>query len=90
MPAPGAANIDDGVLIDLSTPRNIECHADRSVVVVGSGNRWGDVYRHLNPYAVTVVGSRVLDVGVGGMILGCRLIAYSTCFVRHNAYWCSY
>lgn len=64
MPAPGAANIDDGVLIDLSTPSDIEYHADRSVVVVGSGNRWGVVYRHLDPYAVTVVGGRVLDVGV--------------------------
>lgn len=90
MPAPGAANIDDGVLIDLSALSNIEYHAGRSGVVIGSGNRWGDVYRHLDPYAVTVVGGRVLDVGVGGVVLGCKLIPYSTCSVRHNACWCSY
>jgi hypothetical protein len=44
-------------------------------VTVGSGNRWKDVYTYLDQYAVTVVGGRVFDVGVGGLTLGCKELA---------------
>ncbi|CAJ2510340.1 Uu.00g050430.m01.CDS01 [Anthostomella pinea] len=73
-PVPLGANIDEGgVLIDMSNFNTVEYHANSSVAVVGSGLRWGEVYTQLDPYNVTVVGGRILDVGVGGLILGSGL-----------------
>ncbi|KAI0403372.1 putative FAD-binding oxidoreductase [Xylaria palmicola] len=72
-PAPLGANINDGVLFDLSGLNRIEYHAQRGVAVVGTGMRWGDVYQYLDQYNVTVVGARILQVGVGGLILGSGL-----------------
>ncbi|KAJ9402605.1 CAZyme family AA7 [Paecilomyces variotii] len=69
-PSPLAANIDTGVLIDLSGLNQIVYHADRGVVEVGTGLKWSHVYAYLDGYNVTVVGGRDLDVGVGGLILG--------------------
>ncbi|KAL8821629.1 MAG: hypothetical protein Q9223_000372 [Gallowayella weberi] len=70
MPSPLGANINDGVLIDMSRFRGVEYDAANSVVKVGAGQRWKDVYQRLDTHNVTVVGGRVLDVGVGGLILG--------------------
>ncbi|KAL7624894.1 hypothetical protein AAE478_004108 [Parahypoxylon ruwenzoriense] len=67
---PGAANINGGALIDLQKFNAVEYDADKSVAVVGSGLRWKEVYAQLDPYNVTVVGGRVVDVGVGGLTLG--------------------
>ncbi|KAI1878936.1 hypothetical protein JX265_003113 [Neoarthrinium moseri] len=73
LPAPGAANIDDGILIDLSRFDRVQYDAAKSLVSVGSGQRWGNVYSQLDQHNVTVVGGRVLDVGVGGLTLGSGL-----------------
>ncbi|KAK8100145.1 FAD-binding oxidoreductase [Apiospora kogelbergensis] len=73
MPVAGAAMADHGVLIDMSRFANIDYDKEKNQVVVGTGLRWKDVYGYLDPYEVTVVGGRVLDVGVGGLILGCGL-----------------
>lgn len=71
---PGAANINGGVLIDLVKFNTVEYDAAKKVAVVGTGLRWKEVYTALDPYNVTVVGGRVLDVGVGGLTLGGKLI----------------
>ncbi|KKA18214.1 FAD-binding oxidoreductase [Rasamsonia emersonii CBS 393.64] len=47
--------------------------AARNIATVGAGLKWGDVYGQLDKFNVTVVGGRVLDVGVGGLILGSGL-----------------
>ncbi|KAJ5816160.1 FAD-binding oxidoreductase [Penicillium robsamsonii] len=70
MPAEGAASIDNGVLVDLSKLTDLRYDGDASHVSVGSGLRWGEVYSQLDEHQVTVVGGRVLDVGVGGLPLG--------------------
>ncbi|KAI1204149.1 putative FAD-binding oxidoreductase [Annulohypoxylon truncatum] len=67
---PGAANINGGVLIDMARFNSVEYDANKKVATVGSGLRWKEVYTALDPYNVTVVGGRVLEVGVGGLILG--------------------
>lgn len=72
MPVTSAANIDNGVMIDMSSFTQIEYNAETSQVVVGTGLRWEHVYHHLDQYKATVVGGRVLDVGVGGLLLGCK------------------
>ncbi|KAI4195361.1 MAG: hypothetical protein LQ350_007230 [Teloschistes chrysophthalmus] len=73
MPSPLAANINDGVLIDMSMFKEVSYDAAKKAAKIGAGQRWGDVYSRLDPYGVTIVGGRVLDVGVGGLILGCGL-----------------
>ncbi|KAK8045598.1 Bifunctional solanapyrone synthase [Apiospora rasikravindrae] len=79
-PNPGAAVVDGSVLIDLSRFTQIEYNAEHEKVVIGTGLRWRNVYDYLDPYGVTVVGGKHLDVGVGGLILGfwggTRLIAW--------------
>ena len=72
MPSPLAANINDGVLIDMALMNGVSYDAARNEARVGAGQRWRDVYHALDIYNVTVVGGRVLDVGVGGLILGCK------------------
>ncbi|KAK7757764.1 hypothetical protein SLS62_000142 [Diatrype stigma] len=77
MPVTGAASADNGVLIDMSSFTQIEHIAEKDEVVVGTGLRWQNVYDYLDQYEVTVVGGRVLDVGVGGLILGCIVTAFT-------------
>ena len=69
-PFVGAANIDNGVTIDLSQLNQVTVSPDRATVTVGSGSRWGDVYSTLDPQNLTVPGGRDSTVGVGGLALG--------------------
>jgi hypothetical protein len=78
MTNPAAANINQGVLIDLQRLNKVEYNAARNLAVIGTGQRWKNVYTQLDRYKVTVVGGRVLDVGVGGLILGSRFCTYPT------------
>ena len=39
-------------------------------VVIGAGLTWGEVYDVLALYNVSVVGGRLPDVGVSGLVLG--------------------
>ncbi|KAI8624750.1 putative FAD-binding oxidoreductase [Xylariaceae sp. FL1651] len=72
-PAPLGANINEGVLFDMSGFNTVDYDAENGVAIVGTGMRWGDVYRYLDQYNVTVVGGRILEVGVGGLTLGSGL-----------------
>lgn len=71
--SPGFANIDNGLLISLEQLNEVSYYKDANAVVVGVGNRWGRVYSELDQFNVTVVGGRVPDVGVGGLLLGGEL-----------------
>lgn len=73
--SPLAANIN-AVLIDISMLKGVEYNAVKDQVKVGAGQRWGDAYNQLDAYNVTVVGGRVLEVGDGGLILGCECSRY--------------
>ena len=66
----GASNIDGGLTIDLVNLNVIHVSNDNSLTEVGAGNRWIDVYMHLDPLQLSVVGGRVADIGVGGLTLG--------------------
>jgi FAD/FMN-containing dehydrogenase len=67
---PGAASINDGILIDMSGMNSIQYNELKETVTIGSGLRWRDVHSALNSHNRTVVGSRDLDVGVAGLSLG--------------------
>ena len=74
MPSPLGGNINDGVLIDMAMMNEVSYDTEGQTVKVGAGQRWRDVYYALDAYNVTVVGGRVLDVGVGGFMLGCAYV----------------
>ena len=71
----GASNADGGVTIDLVRLNGIQVSKNKKSVVIGAGLRWLDVYQELEKHNLLVVGGRVADVGVGGLLLG-GMISY--------------
>jgi FAD/FMN-containing dehydrogenase len=66
----GAANIENGVTIDLSNLDSVIYNEEDSSASIGPGARWVSVYDALEKHSVTVPGGRAGTVGVGGLILG--------------------
>ena len=70
-PNPGWSSINEaGIVIDLQKLNEISVSADKKVASLGPGGRWGDVYAALDLYELSVIGGRISQVGVGGLILG--------------------
>ncbi|KAK8058961.1 hypothetical protein PG994_009409 [Apiospora phragmitis] len=65
-----AADIHDGVTIDLGLMNQTEYDAETQTAKIQGGSLWKDVYSTLEPHGVTVPGGRTSTVGVGGFILG--------------------
>ncbi|KAF2774080.1 FAD-binding domain-containing protein [Teratosphaeria nubilosa] len=72
------SSIKDGISITSQRINRIQLSADSKSVSFGSGLRWGDVYKALEPYNVAVLGGRVSDIGVGGLILGGGISYFSS------------
>jgi FAD binding domain len=66
----GASNMQGGVTIDLSDLNQITVYQQNSVVSLGPGLRWQNVYDALEPYQLAVLGGRWGNVGVGGLLTG--------------------
>lgn len=66
----GAANINNGVTIDLSEIKQVVVSDNHSITSVGGGARWEDVYLKLDAMDLAVSGGRVAMVGVGGLTTG--------------------
>lgn len=69
----GVASSDGGVLISMSQLNSITLSSDRKQAYLSPGARWMDAVGVLEPYNLTVVGGRLGDVGVGGLLIGCGL-----------------
>lgn len=70
-PNPTWSSAGDGtMLVDMSGLNKVDLSGDKTVVRVGTGNRWQRVYKILDLVGVTVAGGRIAFVGVGGLILG--------------------
>ncbi|KAI4251236.1 MAG: hypothetical protein L6R42_008459, partial [Xanthoria sp. 1 TBL-2021] len=65
------------ILIDLQKLNQIQISQDKKVASLGPGGRWGDVLAALDPYDVSVIGGRIPQVGVAGVILGGGLFHFS-------------
>lgn len=48
----------------------VEVSKDRKSVHVGAGSQWSHVYEKVGEEDLLVVGGRVADVGVGGLLTG--------------------
>lgn len=70
MPVPGSNGIDDGVFISLSNFNQKVFNDDNSVISIGPGQTWAEVYGFVSPYGLGVAGGRFSPVGVGGLLLG--------------------
>jgi FAD/FMN-containing dehydrogenase len=66
----GAANISDGVVINLRSMNSVTVSDDKTFVSIGGGAKWGEVYPHLDALGLATSGGRVSGVGVGGLSLG--------------------
>ncbi|RDW85408.1 hypothetical protein BP5796_03733 [Coleophoma crateriformis] len=64
----GAASIDRGVVLDLSSLNRVSVREDRTIASVEPGAKWGEVYMQLDAMGLSVTGGRVFDAGVGGGI----------------------
>lgn len=72
---PGFSSVDEsGVVLDLRELRSVVLQPEKDVASVGPGAVWAEVYEELEKDGLTVVGGRVSEVGVGGLILGGSLI----------------
>ena len=69
-PWSGAASIEEGVTLDLSGLDGAILNADQTIVTLGPGARWANVYTTLIPNGLATSGGRVAQVGVGGLTTG--------------------
>jgi FAD/FMN-containing dehydrogenase len=67
---PGASNAQNGITMDLRNLNELQVSDDRLTTFVGTGTKWGEVYRELEPMNLTVSGGRDTQIGIGGFILG--------------------
>ncbi|KAF2171898.1 hypothetical protein M409DRAFT_50514 [Zasmidium cellare ATCC 36951] len=66
----GASSAAEGFTVSLRRFREVSVGEDRRTTRVGTGNTWGEVYEELRPRGLGVVGGRVKNIGVGGLVLG--------------------
>ena len=85
-PISGAASINGGVLIDLSSFREVEPSKDGSTVTIGAGAKWEEVSTALDERGLAVVGGRNSAVGVGGLALGGKVLIFTSVFISGSSY----
>ena len=73
----GFNNIDNGVTIDNSLFGNITLSDNNSYVSIAPGAQWGNVYKYVEQYGLSVTGGRLATVGVAGLVLGGGLSFYA-------------
>lgn len=66
----GFSMVDDGVVIDVTDLSTISVSRDRTIAVIGSGGRLGDVYSKLFQLGVTIPAGTCPGVGISGLTLG--------------------
>ncbi|KAF1354699.1 hypothetical protein BDV97DRAFT_365945 [Delphinella strobiligena] len=57
-PAASFVNVNEGVTIDTTLLNTTTLNANASVVSVGAGCSWSDVYNYLNPFGLAAAGGR--------------------------------
>lgn len=66
----GAANIEDGVTIDLGLLNSTTYNPENSTATIEVGARWLSVYETLDAIGTSSPGGRNALPGVGGLVLG--------------------
>lgn len=76
-PYPGAASLNDGVVIDLKNLPVPGISLDRKSITVSPSQRWDEVTQELDGYNLSTLGARVASVGTGGATLSCGTSFFS-------------
>lgn len=76
----GASNSPGGITLWFKDLNEVSLNHDKSIVTVGTGNLWGQVYEALEPYGLTALGGRASDIGVGGLTTGGGISYYSNLY----------
>ncbi|KAI0802232.1 FAD-binding domain-containing protein [Xylaria sp. FL0064] len=69
-PNPGWSSNSNGILLDLQKLDQVSLNSEKTVASVGPGARWGNVITMLDEQKTSVIGGRIPNVGVGGLLLG--------------------
>ncbi|KAI0482759.1 FAD-binding domain-containing protein [Xylariaceae sp. FL0804] len=72
-PNPGFSSLDgDGIVVDLRklNSLSLDQQDDGSLVRVGAGCKWTEVYSYLEDHQLSATGGRDPNVGVSGFVLG--------------------
>ncbi|KAI1347635.1 FAD-binding domain-containing protein [Xylaria sp. FL0043] len=69
-PNPGWSSNSNGILLDLQKLDHVSLNSEKTVASVGPGARWGNVIAMLDEQKTSVIGGRIPNVGVGGLLLG--------------------
>ena len=59
-----------GILVDLSSLNELSLDENKSVISVGPGNQWINVYDIIDASRISVIGTKEPGPGVGGSVLG--------------------
>ncbi|EMD64664.1 hypothetical protein COCSADRAFT_115541 [Bipolaris sorokiniana ND90Pr] len=66
----GASNADGGITVLFERMAGITLSEDKKIASIGPGALWMDIYTNLAEHNLAVVGGRVADVGIGGLMTG--------------------
>lgn len=66
----GAANMQNGVTVDMRKFNQVVLSEDHKTASIGGGAIFNDVYPQLDPYNVTVQGGRISGIAAGGFVSG--------------------
>jgi FAD/FMN-containing dehydrogenase len=66
----GLGTVDDGIVIDLTTFKDIQVDPVARTVRVGGGATWGEVDRATGKYGLATPSGIISTTGVGGLTLG--------------------
>jgi FAD/FMN-containing dehydrogenase len=70
----GSSNADGGITVDLMRMNKVTIETNKKSVKIEAGARWKEVYEIVENENLMVIGGRVADVGVGGLILGGKVL----------------
>ncbi|EZF36243.1 hypothetical protein H101_00232 [Trichophyton interdigitale H6] len=73
---PGAASIDDGVMMVMSQMKTAEIHPEEGYIHVGAGVLLKDIYATLDPHNLSAVIGRYGEIGLG-LALGAGISYFS-------------
>ena len=71
----------------MQSMNQVTVSSDQQVVSIGPGNRWGNVYKPLDDLSLAMVGGRVTEVGVGGLVLGSKETRFSRICPANMSRW---
>ncbi|KAK9323243.1 hypothetical protein V1517DRAFT_108499 [Lipomyces orientalis] len=68
----GSSSVEGGIVIDLSSMRNVHVDPNNKIITAQGGALWVDVDVATGKYGLATVGGTVNHTGIGGQARACR------------------